>query len=467
MNRFGQCCLLARRLIEAGVRFVTVNTFLTVFNEITWDIHGSKPFTSIDGMKNIVVPMYDQAYSALIEDLQPARHAGKHAGLQPGRVRPHAAGQSGRRTRPLAAVLDDVFRRRRRQRGPRRRAQRRHRRVARRAAGRSGGSRGHDLSQPGLQPGDARFPGRAGGLFRWSITASGKSTSCFRNRHAALSPQHRAAFAGPLVRAQLVAAFIVGCAGDHWQAAWRGVGASAGTWPPAIADRCCRAISRSTGPAAQQRLVRRARAQWSIRRAGERRSDDRHRAMKRSSAWQTAWRCRWATARPRSRPPSAIARQPATSTVEAMDEPFTWSFRNHVESVFSKAGCNLGACHGAFAGKKGFKLSLRGFDAEGRLFVHHPAGPRAASDLERSGAEPDVDQAHGHDPAQRGRALCRRFARVSRDRRVDRRRGSGATGRRSADRAAWKLLPGESRLAPGSSSSSSCGPSSTTATPKT
>src|SRR4051794_707630 len=69
MNRFGQCCLLARRLIEGGVRFVTVNTFLTVFNEITWDIHGSKPFTSIEGMKDIVAPMYDQAYGALIEDL--------------------------------------------------------------------------------------------------------------------------------------------------------------------------------------------------------------------------------------------------------------------------------------------------------------------------------------------------------------------------------------------------------------
>ncbi len=69
MNRFGQCCLLARRLIEAGVRFVTVNTFLTVFDEITWDIHGSKPFTSIEGMKDIVAPMYDQAYGALLEDL--------------------------------------------------------------------------------------------------------------------------------------------------------------------------------------------------------------------------------------------------------------------------------------------------------------------------------------------------------------------------------------------------------------
>jgi hypothetical protein len=69
LNRFGQCCLLARRLIEADVRFVTVNTFLTVFNEITWDIHGSAPFTSIQGMKDLVAPMYDQAVSALLEDL--------------------------------------------------------------------------------------------------------------------------------------------------------------------------------------------------------------------------------------------------------------------------------------------------------------------------------------------------------------------------------------------------------------
>src|SRR3989449_8781571 len=69
MTRFGQSCLLARRLVEAGVRFVTLNTFITVFDEITWDIHGSKPFTSIEGMRDIVAPMYDQGYSALLEDL--------------------------------------------------------------------------------------------------------------------------------------------------------------------------------------------------------------------------------------------------------------------------------------------------------------------------------------------------------------------------------------------------------------
>jgi uncharacterized protein (DUF1501 family) len=56
-------------LIEAGVRFVTVNTFLTVFNELSWDIHGSAPFISVAQMRHEVAPMYDQAYSALIEDL--------------------------------------------------------------------------------------------------------------------------------------------------------------------------------------------------------------------------------------------------------------------------------------------------------------------------------------------------------------------------------------------------------------
>jgi hypothetical protein len=40
---------------------VTVNTFLTVFNELSWDIHGSKPFIDVPQMKDQVAPMYDQA----------------------------------------------------------------------------------------------------------------------------------------------------------------------------------------------------------------------------------------------------------------------------------------------------------------------------------------------------------------------------------------------------------------------
>jgi hypothetical protein len=68
-NRFGQSCLLARRLIEAGVRFVTINMFETVFDEITWDIHGSKPFSPISCYRDLVGPMFDMAYSSLLEDL--------------------------------------------------------------------------------------------------------------------------------------------------------------------------------------------------------------------------------------------------------------------------------------------------------------------------------------------------------------------------------------------------------------
>jgi hypothetical protein len=69
-TRFGQSCLLARRLIEAGVRFVTVNMFETVFDEITWDIHGSRPFTDINEMSRLVAPNFDQAFSTLLDDLK-------------------------------------------------------------------------------------------------------------------------------------------------------------------------------------------------------------------------------------------------------------------------------------------------------------------------------------------------------------------------------------------------------------
>lgn len=40
------------------------------------------------------------------------------------------------------------------------------------------------------------------------------------------------------------------------------------------------------------------------------------------------------------------------------------SFRNEAQAVLSRAGCNQGACHGNLNGKGGFKLSLRGEDAD-------------------------------------------------------------------------------------------------------
>ncbi len=50
--------------------------------------------------------------------------------------------------------------------------------------------------------------------------------------------------------------------------------------------------------------------------------------------------------------------------VKGAKTPFTWSFRNDVIPVMTKVGCNQGACHGALAGKNGFKLTLRGYDPD-------------------------------------------------------------------------------------------------------
>jgi hypothetical protein len=45
------------------------------------------------------------------------------------------------------------------------------------------------------------------------------------------------------------------------------------------------------------------------------------------------------------------------------------SFSNDVMPILAKAGCNSGACHGAASGKKGFKISLRGYDPTADYFA--------------------------------------------------------------------------------------------------
>jgi hypothetical protein len=71
-NTFGQSCLMARRLIESGVRCVTVNHFDTVFNLSCWDMHadgGSLNNTYLD-YERMLCPQFDWAFTALIQDLQ-------------------------------------------------------------------------------------------------------------------------------------------------------------------------------------------------------------------------------------------------------------------------------------------------------------------------------------------------------------------------------------------------------------
>jgi uncharacterized protein (DUF1501 family) len=57
-NTFGQSCLLARRLIEAGVQFVTVT-------DGGWDTHQN----NFKSLKERKLPVLDRAYAALLQDL--------------------------------------------------------------------------------------------------------------------------------------------------------------------------------------------------------------------------------------------------------------------------------------------------------------------------------------------------------------------------------------------------------------
>jgi hypothetical protein len=63
-NPFGQGCLLARRLIEAGTRMVTVS-YCSSGGGHEWDTHSG----TFSRLKGTLLPRLDLAYSALLEDL--------------------------------------------------------------------------------------------------------------------------------------------------------------------------------------------------------------------------------------------------------------------------------------------------------------------------------------------------------------------------------------------------------------
>lgn len=71
--------------------------------------------------------------------------------------------------------------------------------------------------------------------------------------------------------------------------------------------------------------------------------------------------------------------------VTGADTPRVQNFRNYVQPVLFKMGCNTGACHGAAAGKNGFRLSLRGFDND----WDHKALTREANGRRISPGDPE------------------------------------------------------------------------------
>jgi len=67
-GEFGQRCLLARRLVQSGVRFVEVSFNLNFLNGTGWDTHN-------DGQINqhLLIKDLDQAFAALLLDLEKDR----------------------------------------------------------------------------------------------------------------------------------------------------------------------------------------------------------------------------------------------------------------------------------------------------------------------------------------------------------------------------------------------------------
>ena len=68
----------------------------------------------------------------------------------------------------------------------------------------------------------------------------------------------------------------------------------------------------------------------------------------------------------------------ASAQEEKADKSSAPSFRNQVQPILARFGCSSGACHGAAAGKNGFKLSLRGYDDDGDYLAitRHAQGRR-------------------------------------------------------------------------------------------
>ena len=66
MTLFGQSCLAARRLVEAGAKFVTVIWDAYGLNNGSWDTHHNH----YGRLKEFLLPVFDHSFSALILDLE-------------------------------------------------------------------------------------------------------------------------------------------------------------------------------------------------------------------------------------------------------------------------------------------------------------------------------------------------------------------------------------------------------------
>jgi uncharacterized protein (DUF1501 family) len=57
-------------LVETGTKVVTINMFDTVFHRATWDCHGTTPFSTLRDYADTLLPDFDRAFCALVDDLE-------------------------------------------------------------------------------------------------------------------------------------------------------------------------------------------------------------------------------------------------------------------------------------------------------------------------------------------------------------------------------------------------------------
>ena len=71
VGSFARDCLVARRLVERGARFVVVNMFTELFDTLSWDCHanGANLPVTLEDYRARVCPDFDRAFTALLEDL--------------------------------------------------------------------------------------------------------------------------------------------------------------------------------------------------------------------------------------------------------------------------------------------------------------------------------------------------------------------------------------------------------------
>ena len=175
-HSLGQGCLLARRLIESGVRFVTVT-------DGGWDTHTNN-FTSL---KTRLLPRLDTAVSALLQDLSDRGQLESTLVVVLERLRPDAEGQPLGGPRPLGHGGDRAAGRRRDSPRDRRGTNQRAGRTADRGPVLHRRPRRDDLPLPGHparhHAPHPRRPARAGQLRREArprIGLMGRPSAVFR-----------------------------------------------------------------------------------------------------------------------------------------------------------------------------------------------------------------------------------------------------------------------------------------------